>query len=111
MGIFLIFFVTKFQNYGSEHDHGLLWTKNAHMYGIHTNGKNEQFVNMYISCDTSILLNPLQNAQQHQHTHTCKEKNHVCRLHYPLPPMCEIKFLEPLQISGNLPFSQQYLLT
>jgi hypothetical protein len=60
---------------------------------------------MYISCDVSILRNPLQNAQ-HQHTHTCKKKNHVVyKFDYPLPPMCEIKFLEPFQINENLPFS------
>jgi len=82
------------------------------MYGIHTNVKIEHFVNIYISCDVSILLNPLQNAQQYQHTRTCKKNNHVvCKFHYPLPLMCEIKILEPLQINGNLPFSQQYLHT
>jgi hypothetical protein len=54
------------------------------------------------------LPNPLQNAQQHQHTHTHPKKNHVCRFHYPLYPMCEIKILKPLQINENDPFSQQY---
>ncbi len=79
------------QNHASEHDHGLLWIKNAHMYEIHTNEKIKEYVNMYISCDASIFLNPLQNAQ-HQHTHTCKKKNHVVyRFDYPLPPMCEKK--------------------
>jgi hypothetical protein len=34
------------------------------MYGMHTNEKFEQSVNMYISCDVSLLPNPLQNAQQ-----------------------------------------------
>ncbi|CAM6067644.1 unnamed protein product [Sphagnum tenellum] len=32
---------------------------------------------MYISCDVSLLPNLLQNAQEHQHTFTCKKKNHV----------------------------------
>jgi hypothetical protein len=27
----------EFQNCGSEHDHGILWIKNAPMYGVHTN--------------------------------------------------------------------------
>jgi hypothetical protein len=36
---------------------------------------------MYISCDISLLPNPLLNAQQHQHTRTC---NHVVyKFHYP----------------------------
>jgi hypothetical protein len=35
------------------------------MCGVHTNGEIEHFVNLYISCDVSLLPNPLQNAQQH----------------------------------------------
>jgi hypothetical protein len=67
---------------------------------------------MYISRDVSLFPNPSQNTQQYQHTCTCKNKNHVvCRFHYPLPPMHETKILEPLQINGNYPFSQQYLQT
>ncbi len=31
------FLVLEFQNSGNEHDHGLLWIKNAPMYGVHTN--------------------------------------------------------------------------
>jgi hypothetical protein len=45
-----------------------------------------------------------QNAQ-HQHTCTCKKKNHVIyRFHYPLPPMREIKISKSLQINGNFHF-------
>jgi hypothetical protein len=47
------------------------------MYEVYTNEKIERFVNMYIFYDVSLLLNPLQNAQQHQHTCTCKKKNNV----------------------------------
>ncbi len=72
--IFDFFLVNEFQNHGSEHEHGLLWIKIAPMYGMHTNEKIEKFVDIYISCDVSLLPNPLQNAQQHQHTRTCKKK-------------------------------------
>jgi hypothetical protein len=103
-----MFFVTEFQNHGNKHDHGLLWIKHAPMYGMHTNEEIEQFVDVYIFCDVSLLPNLLQNAQQHQqHTCTCKKKNHVvCRFHYPLLLMCETKNLKPFQINGNDPFSQ-----
>jgi hypothetical protein len=37
------------------------------------------------------------------------DENHVCRFHYPLPPMCETKNLKPLWINRIYPFSQQYL--
>ncbi len=43
--------------------------------------------------------------------HVRKKNNVVYRFHYPLPPMRETKILEPLQIDGNYPFSQQYLHT
>jgi hypothetical protein len=69
--------VIEFQNRGSKHDHELLWIKNAFMYGVHTNEEIERFVNMYISCDVSLLPNLVQNAQQCQNTHRCKKKNHV----------------------------------
>jgi hypothetical protein len=36
--------------------------------------KNEQFINMCIFCDVSLIPNPLQNAQQRQHTCTCKKE-------------------------------------
>jgi hypothetical protein len=62
LGIILKKFVIEFQNRGSKHDHGLLWIKNAPMYGMHTNEEIERFVNMYISCDVLLLLNPIQNA-------------------------------------------------
>jgi hypothetical protein len=57
------YFLIKFQNHGNENDHGLLWIKNALVYGMHINEKIEWVVNMYISCDVSLLPNPLQNAQ------------------------------------------------
>jgi len=48
------------------------------------------------------------NINQHVHV----KKNHVVYIfHYPLPPMCETKILEPFQINENDPFSQQYLHT
>jgi hypothetical protein len=40
-----------------------------------------------------------------------KNTHVVCRFHYPLPLMHETKILEPFQINGNDPFSQQYVQT
>jgi hypothetical protein len=72
---------------------------------------------MYISCETSLLPNPLQNSQQHQHTCTYKKKNHVVhRFHYSWLPRCEIEILKPfdlktLETNENYPFSKPYLHT
>jgi hypothetical protein len=38
------YFVTKFQNRGSEHDHGLLWIKDALIYGVDNNETIEKFI-------------------------------------------------------------------
>jgi hypothetical protein len=60
------------------------------MYGMHTNEEIEKFV--YISCDVSLLPNLLQNAQQHQHTHTCKKKTMLfVNFITPFFLMCEIR--------------------
>ncbi len=67
-------FVIEFQNHGSEHDHGLLWIKDAPIYVINTNEKIEIFIYKCISCDILLLLITLQNAEQHQHIQTCKKK-------------------------------------
>jgi hypothetical protein len=40
------------------------------------------------------------------HVHVRKKNHVVCKFHYPLPPMCEIKKLKPFQINKNYPFSQ-----
>jgi hypothetical protein len=72
---------------------------------------------MYIYYETSLLPNPLQNSQQHQHTCTYKKKNHVVhRFYYPWLPRCEIEILKPfdlktLETHENYPFSKQYLHT
>jgi len=68
------FFVIEFQNCGSEHEHGLLWIKNAPIYGINTIEEIKIFVDKYISCNVSLLPITLQNAQQHEHTSTFKKK-------------------------------------
>jgi hypothetical protein len=102
----------KIKNHESEHNHELLWIKDAPMYGMNTNEKVEQFIDLYISCDVSLLLNSLQNVQQHQHTHTSREKiMFVCKFHYPLPPMHETKIFKPLKINGIYLFFKKYLNT
>jgi hypothetical protein len=42
------YFVSEFENHENEHDDGLLWIKEAPMYGLHTNKKIEWFVKLYI---------------------------------------------------------------
>jgi hypothetical protein len=80
------------------------------MYEVHTNEEIEWFINMCIFYHVSLLPNPLQNTQQHQHKCTCKKKKCCFRYHHPLPPMHETKILVTFQIDGNHSFSQHSLL-
>jgi hypothetical protein len=80
------------------------------MYGMHTNEEIEQIVDMYIFYDVSLLPNPLQNAQQHQHTCTCKKKPCILISLF-ITSYAWNKKLKPFQINGNYPFSQQYFQT
>jgi len=41
----IFFFVTKFQNCGNEHEHGVLWVKNTFMYQMNTTKTFEWFYN------------------------------------------------------------------
>ncbi len=91
-------FVTKFQNRGNEHYHGLLWIKNGPTYGANSNETIEQFVYKYVTSNNSLLPLHLKDSQKHKHEQTSRKKNQVvCRFHYPLPPMPCTKILEPLK--------------
>jgi hypothetical protein len=50
---------------GSEHEHNMLWIKNAPIYGVHDNHENVAFVDKYISCDVCLLPKDLHNSQIH----------------------------------------------
>jgi hypothetical protein len=75
------------------------------VYGMQTNEKTKKFIDMYISCDVSLHYQTHYKMHNNIITHIHIKKNHVvCRFHYLLPPMCEIKILKPLQINGIIHF-------
>jgi hypothetical protein len=49
----------------------LLWSKNAHRFGISTNEKN---VAKYLTIDQSILKIGIRISRIHQHKQTCGKK-------------------------------------
>lgn len=61
------FFVTKFQARESELDHGLLWIKDAPIYGLNNNDEIQSFVDNYVTCDKYLLLVNLCESQLHHH--------------------------------------------
>jgi hypothetical protein len=67
------YFVTEFQNRGSEHDHTLLWIEGAPVYGNDNNSQIEQFVDKYITCNTDHLDPELAKVHRHYHTRSCKK--------------------------------------
>ncbi len=91
------FFATKFQARGSEHDHGLLWIKDAPIYGINNNDGIQSFVDKYITCDKSLLLVNSCESQLHCHKQTCCKKHQlVHRFHFPYPPLHSTQISSPL---------------
>ncbi|XP_059070801.1 uncharacterized protein LOC131860407 [Cryptomeria japonica] len=91
------FSVTEFQNRGNEHDHFLIWTKDAPIYGKATTTDIVQFVDKYITCSTEHLDNSLANLHKHHHTKQCRRnKKTNCRYNFPFPPMQNTMILEPL---------------
>ena len=81
------YFVTEFQNRGSEHDHSLLWIENALVYGKSDNTDIEKFVDNYITCNTDHLDPKLANIHRHYHTKSCKKnkKSKICRYNFKFP--------------------------
>ena len=81
------YFVTELQSRGSEHDHALLWIKDAPLYNENNKTDIISFVENHISCDKNLLEKDLEKMQIHHHTRTCKKKTRSnCRFHYPQPP-------------------------
>ena len=91
----IIFFVTEFQSRGSQHDHGLIWIKDAPCYELCPKKDVVDFIDRYISTDQSILPEDLQEIQTHQHKSTCFKRKKKCRFHFPRPPMLETMILKP----------------
>jgi hypothetical protein len=48
------FFVTEFQHHGSEHEHALIWIKNAPKFKTNSTQVIEQFVDKYITTNSFI---------------------------------------------------------
>jgi hypothetical protein len=70
------FFVTEFQHRGSEHEHALIWIKNAPNFKTNSTQDIEKFVDKYITTDKALLPEALQQAHTHKHSRTCRKKSH-----------------------------------
>ena len=90
------YFVTEFQNRGTEHEHGLLWIENAPIYGKERNSEIDKFLDNYITCNTDHLEPDVAKLHKHHHTRSCKKrKNSNCRYNFPMPPMKSTMIIEP----------------
>ena len=67
------FFITKFQNRGNEHVHFMLWIKDTPIFGQCKNINIEDFIDKYISCDSTLLDEKLVKMQTHHHTKTVQK--------------------------------------
>ena len=94
------FYRVEFQQRGSPHIHALFWIKDAPVYGQDPDNLITSFVDKYVTCAEEIDCensSELINLQTHQHSKTCKKRNHnICRFNFPLPPMPKTTILTPL---------------
>jgi hypothetical protein len=108
------FFIIEFQNRGIQHDHALLWIKDAPIYGRNTNIEINNFVNIYFSTDSGILVNDVKTIQHHHHTRTCRKKKKFSYMfNFPTPPMRKQEYLKPsmvLSLSSNCLVSASLIL-
>ncbi|MCO5600782.1 hypothetical protein L7F22_054897 [Adiantum nelumboides] len=68
------FFVTEFQNRGSQHDYGLLWVKEAPVFGVVSASEIEEFMDKHITTNKALLHDDYVNLQTHRHRNTCTKK-------------------------------------
>ena len=96
------FFITEFQSRGNEHDHALLWIKNAPVYGQSFEHSIVLFIDRYLSCDSSLLATDLVKIQTDHHTKNWRKNRHSgCRFNFPFPPMDETTILHPFESETN----------
>jgi hypothetical protein len=62
------FFISEFQHRGSEHEHALIWIKDAPNFKTHSAKDIEQFVDKYITTNKALLPAELQQVQTHKHS-------------------------------------------
>ncbi len=85
------FCVTQFQNHGNQYDHDILWIRDCTHTWNQYKWKIENFVDKYISCDVSLLLITLINAQNINKFKHARKTNHVvCIFHYHYFPLQKI---------------------
>ena len=97
------FFTIEFQQRGNEHEHGLLWIKDAPIYGKNNDYQITSFIDCYLSTDSSFLDENLLKIQTYHHTKTCRKNQHCkCRFNFPLPRIDKTVILHPLEHSDNL---------
>ena len=65
------FFTIEFQQRGNEHEHGLLWIKDAPIYGKNIDNEIISFIDRYLSTNSSLLDENILKIQTHHHTKTC----------------------------------------
>ncbi|MCO5597546.1 hypothetical protein L7F22_051624 [Adiantum nelumboides] len=77
------FFVIEFQQQGSQHDHGLLWIKDAPIFGVSLDDEIVDFIDSPITTNKDALEESLRSVQLHSHRKTCKKRKTLCRFGFP----------------------------
>ena len=95
------FYRVEMQHRGSCHVHMVVWVEGAPALMASNMEEVIKFINKYITCQAAVAEgtteSDLVSRQKHSHTQTCKKnKNSVCRFHYPQPPFPKTVILDKI---------------
>ena len=78
-----------FQNRGTPHTHLVIWCVNAPVHVVDPDEEVIEFIDSFITADSSVVSPKLRNLQRHLHTQHCNGKRSVCAFGFPQPPLTE----------------------
>jgi hypothetical protein len=98
------FFITEFQFGGLFYDHRLLWLKNALIFGVSKNEKNECLINKYLIIDQTMPSNEICNIIHNINIkeHVEKNVNQFDDFNIQKKPMKNTKILFPLDEQDHM---------
>ena len=98
-GVVDFFGAHEVQQRGAFHTHMALYTRQAPIYGVHSDEEVCRFIDEHITCSATAVAPDLVKLQYHRHFEaTCNGvKGNTCRFRAPWPPMPHTTILTPLE--------------
>ena len=90
-----LFRITKEQQRGSKHFHGMTYDHATPIFNRDSDAKVCEYIDRYITCSSESLPAPTAAIHSHKHTPTCGKhwRKGICRFNAPWYPMRETTLL------------------